>query len=164
MSPLPEYYLISLINYRIISIKRYLWGLPRRSSYFVTSRHWLQCVVMTRGVDWICHEHLYYVFDQSIICLGVHSIWCLVPMLRGRGGDIGGFTWFVIGEILFFVMRKFKILFPVTCDGSISRDAWCFKFIFREAWWDHLIYVIVQFTPVFGTVWPSWCWCAVKLG
>ena len=38
----------------------------------------------------------------------------------GRGG-IGGFTFFVIGEILVFVMREFN--FSVTCDGSISREA-----------------------------------------
>ncbi len=58
------------------------------------------------------------------------------------GGGYWGFMWFVIGEILSFVMREFKILFSVTCDGSICHDTWCFKFNSREAWWDHLIYVI----------------------
>ena len=42
---------------------------------------------------------------------------------EGGGGGIVGFTLFVIGEIIFFVMREFKALFSVTCDGSISRDA-----------------------------------------
>ncbi len=41
----------------------------------------------------------------------------------GGGGVLGGLTLFVIGEILFFVMHEFKVLFSVICDGSISRDA-----------------------------------------
>ena len=53
------------------------------------------------------------------------------------------------GRFYFFVMREFKILFSVTCDGSISRDAWCFKFISRAAWGDHLIYVITTQFPIF---------------
>ena len=69
--------------------------------------------------------------------------------LKLLSGGIGGFTWFVIGEILFFFMREFKILFYVTCDGSISRDAWCFKFIFCEVWWDHLISEYTWLIPNF---------------
>ncbi len=38
----------------------------------------------------------------------------------GGVGGIADFMWFVIGEILLFVMREFKILFSVICDGSIA--------------------------------------------
>ncbi len=54
----------------------------------------------------------------------------------GGGGALGASRdW---GDFM-FCHSWIKILFSMTCDGSICRDACCFKFIFREAWWDHLI-------------------------